>query len=86
MLTDILQDGPYLTETIVSAQFSFKGIQGGVAQRFESTVDDLYLIFGHQFFYVDLSGRDERGQVSFYGRGCHVTAGRDLCNGDTCLV
>ena len=86
MLTDVLQDGPYFTEAVVSAQFGFEGIQGGVAQLFESTVDDLYFIFGHQLLYVDLSSWDERGQVSFYGRGCHITAGRDLCNGDTCLV
>ena len=43
-------------------------------------------MFGHQFFYIDLSGRDKRGEVAFDGGEGEAAPGGYIGDGDAFFI
>src|SRR5579863_2584488 len=75
-----MEGGPDLAKGVMVAELAFYGAECGAADLTDDGQDGGELVFGYQFFNVDLPGSDKGGEVAFDGTGGEVAARGDLGN------
>src|SRR6201999_56713 len=85
-LPEMLHHGFYFTKRIFGPELRLDRAEDVAADLFYDGGDPFHFMGGYEFRYVDLTGRDEGGEMAFYGRFREAAARGDLADGYPFLV